>query len=447
MSKLYVIGHLNPDMDAIASAAGYAWLLRERDGEEAVPARTGALNPQTAWVLSLLGIEAPALLTDASPRFGSVARRFDTTAPDQPLRDAWAIASRTGSIAPVVNPDGTPYGLVTGWSVFSYFHETLGPAPRQQGSTLAEILEAACREACDTGVPRFNANTRIRDALPRILREERNDFFVVDDEGLYAGVSRQRDLLNPPRLRLILVDHNEARQAIGSLEEAELVEIVDHHRLDNPSTHTPIRFTVDIVGSTSTIISERIEEAGLSAPPEVAGMLLAGLFSDTLVLTSPTSTERDRKAAERLGRWAFAAAGPLAGETLESYGEKVVAAGADLESRQPEEIVTTDMKMYEDNNYRFSIAQAEVTKFLELEKMTGKLREALNRQRNKNGLDFSMLMVTNVVQGSSRLLLSDGPAVLAELPYPPLPDGALEAAKVVSRKKQLLPVVLGLLDN
>ena len=113
----------------------------------------------------------------------------------------------------------------------------------------------------------------------------------VDEQGQYVGICRQRDLLNPPRLKVILVDHNEAQQSLASLEEAELLEILDHHRLGNPSTRVPIRFTVDTVGSTSTLVSERIEDAGLSAPPNIAGVMLAGLLSDTLILNSPTTTE------------------------------------------------------------------------------------------------------------------------------------------------------------
>ena len=125
-----MIGHVNPDMDAIAAAIGYAWLLREIDGEDAVAARAGALNPQTAWVLDDLNLEAPMLLTDASARFESVMRRFDATTPDRPLRDAWAIANRTGSIAPVVEEDNAPFGLITGWSLFSYLSETVGAIRR-----------------------------------------------------------------------------------------------------------------------------------------------------------------------------------------------------------------------------------------------------------------------------------------------------------------------------
>ncbi len=447
MSVTYVIGHVNPDTDSIASAMGYAWLLRERDDEETIAARAGPTNPQTTWVLKHLNLEAPLLLTDASPTFESVTRRLDTVLPDSPLRDAWAITSRTGGIAPVVGEDGKPFGLINGSSLLDLFSDLVGAHPRRQEIRLSEILDLPCKDATDRNVPRFQAKTRIRDVVQRILREEHNDFLIVDEEGLYLGVSRQRDVLNPPRLRLILVDHNEAGQAVGSLDEAELVEILDHHRLGNPTTHVPIRFSVDVVGSTSTLVSERIEDAGLSAPPALAGMLLAGLLSDTLILSSPTTTDRDRRAAERLGRWAFVRNSPLAGETIQSFGKKVLDAGAGLMTRDPQEIVTTDLKLYEAGGYEFAIAQAEVTNLIQLDEHLDALRSALDRLRSSRGLNFAMLMVTDVVSGSSRLLISNEPPVLGGLPYPRQPDGTRMAEGVVSRKKQLLPFVLGLLES
>ena len=265
--RTYVIGHVNPDTDSIASALGYAWLLRERDGIDAVAARAGAMSLQTLWVLDRLNLNPPMLLTDASPRFENVTRRMDTINPESPLREAWVIANRTGGVAPIVKDDGTPYGLITGLTLFSFLGEVIGTHPRRQEMSIAEVLDVPCHEAADTEAPRFVANGRIRDTLPRIYREERNNFIVVDDDGKYIGVCRQRDLLNPPRLRIVMVDHNEADQALGALSEADLVEILDHHRLGNSPTRVPIRFTVDVVGSTSTLVSERIEEAGLSAPP------------------------------------------------------------------------------------------------------------------------------------------------------------------------------------
>ena len=445
-NKIYVIGHVNPDTDTIASALGYAWLLRERDNLETVAARAGAINPQTAWVLKQLGLEAPFLLSDASPRFESVMQRLDSIRPDSQLGAAWTLASRTGGLAPVVSEDGKPFGLINGMSLFKYFTETLGPRPGD--TTVREMMSVSCREAADTNVPKYTANAHIRDTLMRILRDEHNDYWVVDENGLYLGVARQRDVLNPPRLKIILVDHNEPRQALAALEEAELLEILDHHRLGNSSTHQPIRFTVDIVGSTSTLVSELTAEAGLSMPPALAGALLAGLLSDTLILTSPTTTPRDKDAAQRLSRWAFVGGSPLKSETIETFGKAVLNAGAGLSNRDPKDVVSNDIKPYEAGGFKFAIAQAEVTDLMQLSEYLDPLLKALNDLRDKRGLDFAMLMITDVVRGTSRLIISSpAPPILDDLPYPPLPDGTRDAVGVVSRKKQLLPVVLGLLER
>jgi manganese-dependent inorganic pyrophosphatase len=446
MSKTYVIGHVNPDTDSIASAMGYAWLLRQRDGVDTVAARAGALNPQSAWVLKQLKLEAPVLLTDASPRFESVMQRLDSIRPEAQLGMAWTLASRTGGVAPVVDEDGKPYGLINGLSLFKYFTEILGPRPGD--TTVREMMSAPCKDAANTSVPKFPANGHIRDFLNRILRDEVDDYWVVDENGHYLGITHQRDLLNPPRLQIILVDHNEPRQAIAALEEAELLEILDHHRLGNPHTHTPIRFTVDIVGSTSTLVSEQTAEAGLSMPPALAGALLAGLLSDTLILTSPTATPRDKEAAERLSRWAFVGGSPLRGETIESFGKAVLSAGAGLSNRKPEEIVSNDIKVYEAGGFRLAIAQAEVTDLMQLSEHLAPLTQALDELKDRRALDFAMLLITDIVGGSSRLIISsNAPPVLTDLPYPPLPDGTRDAPGVVSRKKQLLPAVLGLLES
>src|SRR5512132_470534 len=200
MSKTYVIGHVNPDTDSIASAMGYAWLLRQRDGIDTLAARAGALNPQSAWVLKQLALEAPVLLTDASPRFESVMQRLDSIRPDAQLGAAWTLASRTGGVAPVVDEEGKPYGIINGFSLFKYFSETLGPRPGD--TTVREMMSAPCRNAADTTVPKFSENAHIRDSLNRILRDEYDDFWVVDDNGQYVGIARQRDILNPPRLKI-----------------------------------------------------------------------------------------------------------------------------------------------------------------------------------------------------------------------------------------------------
>ena len=183
-------------------------------------------------------------------------------------------------------------------------------------------------------------------------------------------------------------------------------------------------------------------------PPALAGVLLAGLLSDTLILTSPTTTPRDKQAAERLARWAFVGGSPLKGETIDSYSRAVVSSGAGLSNRKPEEVVSTDIKTYEAGGLRLAIAQAEVTDLVELSEYLEPLTRALDELKTRRSLDFAMLLITDIVRGSSRLIISsNAPPVLDDLPYPPLADGTRDAPGVVSRKKQLLPVVLGLLER
>jgi manganese-dependent inorganic pyrophosphatase len=333
---------------------------------------------------------------------------------------------------------------VTGASVFRFLSQQMDERLDLENVSVARILTVPCRSAMDTEVPRFPLSTRVRDARSRVVRGERDDFLVTREDGTYFGICRSPDVLNPPRLRLILVDHNEASQALGALDEADLVEVLDHHRLGNPPTNLPIPFTVDPVGSTSTLVSERIVAAGLRAPAPLAALLLAGLLSDTLILRSPTTTKRDHGAAECLFDWARETPA-WSFETFTAYGEGVLAAGAGLAVRSVESILNTDLKLYENEEVRFGIAQAEVGNLHELTDRLAEITAGLTSLAEARGLGLAVLMVTDVVRGSSRLVLA-GPAVarLDDLPYDRLTDGTLHARDVVSRKKQLLPAILGL---
>lgn len=445
LSPIHIIGHQNPDTDAIASAVGYAWLLRERDGHNALAARAGAVNLQTAWVLKTVGMDAPPYLADASPRFERIAHTLPPILPDRPLREAWAVASANRSGAPIVDPAGTPLGLVTGNSVFQFFSKRMDERLDLENVSVARILSIPCREAMDSDAPRFPMSMKVRDGRSRVVREERDDFIVTREDGTYFGICRSPEVLNPPRMQIILVDHNEAGQAIGSLDEADLLEVLDHHRLGNPPTKTPIPFTVDPVGSTSTLVSERIAAANLKPPMPVAGLLLAGLLSDTLILKSPTTTHRDKMAAERLGGWALDS-GELPFENYEQFGSALLSAGAGLAVRDIDSIVGSDLKIYEGGGIKFGVAQVEVANLLELDGRLADISAGLEALCRAKGFELAVLMVTNVVRGASRLILAGQTARLNDLPYTRLPDGTLDAPDLVSRKKQLLPTILGLLE-
>ncbi len=446
LTPIYVIGHLNPDTDAIASATGYAWLLRERDGANAIAARAGAVNQQTSWVLKTLGLDAPQLLADASPRFERIARTLPPILPDRPLREAWAVAADSRS-APIVDNDGRPLGLVTGSSVFQFLSRQMDARVDLDSVSVARLLSVAARDAIDTAVPAFPRSMRVRDGRSRVLREERDDFLVTEDDGRYFGICRSPDVLNPPRLQIVLVDHNEPGQALGALDEADLLEVLDHHRLGNPNTIRPIPFTVEPVGSTSTLVAERIVAAGLTAPRTIAGLLLAGVCADTLVLRSPTTTERDRRVAERLAAWAFGEHGlDLPYKGVSDFGQAVLTAGAALSNRDIESILNTDLKLYDGRDMKFGVAQVEVANLEELNTRLPEISAGLQKTCAARGLGLMILMVTDVVDGGSRLVLAGQVERINDLPYKRLPDGTLDAPELVSRKKQLLPSLLALLE-
>ncbi len=446
---IYVVGHRNPDTDSVTSAIGYAWLLRERDKLDAQAARAGQINPQTAFALRTFDVDLPSLLSDASPRFGSVTRAIEPLTPDRPLQEAWALLARTGRVAPVVDANRAPFGLVTGASVFNFLSAhavvKLGASPDALGQIpFGQVLATPCGDAVERDAPRFEASARIKDALPRLLRDERDTFWIVDD-GRYAGVCYKSDLLHPPRTRLILIDHNETGQMISGLDEAELLEVLDHHRLANPPTHMPIAFHVDPVGSSSTLVAERAMRSGLTVPRPIAGALLSGLLSDTLVLKSPTTTARDRVAAVQLATWAFPdQSDPY--KAMLDYGWQLLQAGAGLESRSTESIVSGDYKEYDSAGLRFGVAQVEVTDMLEIESRLDELRAALCAMEKNRGLNFAALMVTDIVGGTSRLLTCLDSHYLDGLPYPRRHDGTFEMPGIVSRKKQLIPAIFSALQ-
>jgi manganese-dependent inorganic pyrophosphatase len=447
---IYVVGHRNPDTDSVVSAIGYAWLLRERDKLDARPARAGRLIPQTAFALSTFGIEAPRILADASPRFSHVARPVEPLTPDRPLQEAWALIAQNGRVAPVVDGDRKPVGLLTAASVFHFLTRQMpgriGNSPEAVGKVpFSQVLATPCGDAMVLDIPVFEASTRIKDVLNRVLRSERDNFWIVDAAGRYVGVCWKSDLYRPPRLKLVLIDHNEMSQAISGIEEAELLEVLDHHRLANPPTHMPIAFHVDPVGSSSTLVTERAMRSGLAVPRPVAGALLSGLLSDTLLLKSPTTTDRDRVAAIQLAAWAFPGHNDPH-KAMMDYGWQLLSAGAGLETRSVESIVSGDYKEYDVGMVRFGVAQVEVTDMQEIEAQLDGLRSALAAMERDRRLDFAALMVTDILGTRSRLLTSGATHLLDGLPYSRLDDGTYDLPGVVSRKKQLIPVILNALQ-
>ena len=426
----YIIGHQRPDMDAIAAAVGYAWYLGQTGDDHAVAARAGQVGSQAAFALGYFGVRPPRVLSSAAPTFAHVAAPQEPVGPDAPLAEAMSRLAQGERLVPVVEDGGRLLGGLTPLA--------LARAYAQVASGERGAASQTCRAYIEE-LPTLPATDRIRDRRGALLRGGGEEFLVVDEAGHYFGTTSRRCLLEPPRARLILVDHNELAQAVTGADEAEIVGVLDHHRLGNASTALPIPFVVEPVGSTSTLVAESCRRQGATPPAEIAGLLLSGLLSDTLVFRSPTVTGRDREAAQWLAR--------LSDVEIADYGQHLIQASPGLADRSADDIVDGDRKNYEMAGKAVSVAQVEVTGLQELPERKADLLDALTRRRERDNLALICLMVTDVITIQSRLLCQGEAGILSGLPFMRIDANEFELGNVVSRKKQLVPALQGALEE
>jgi manganese-dependent inorganic pyrophosphatase len=539
MSEVLVIGHRNPDTDAVCSAIAYAEFKRRTGLPIAEAARCGDTNDRIDFVLQTFGMPSPRFVADVSPKVRDVmSTDLVCIAPETTAAEAIQLIEETGiRVLPVLDNEGRCCGLLSLLKLSQF----LFPAVKQQsdsrrvlsslknlarilggdllwGSTVdqeedlilmigamglesfakrlteypikklavvvgdrwdiqniairegvrvlivtggfaleSKTLEAASRNQVavilsphDTATTvalcraciaaRHTLNERFlafREDQPlaeaRLLASESSllAFPVLDPQGRTLGMLSKSDLLKKVDRKLILVDHNELSQAVHGAASVEILEIIDHHRIDAIQTSQPIHFRNEPVGSTCTIVADCFFQYGIPVEPPLAGVMLAGLVSDTLNLTSPTTTRRDHEVLARLEA--------ISGIQARDFTERLFASGSVLISRTADQAITTDCKEYREGQTVFSVAQIEEVGFEQFWKRKEPLQEALDQYRTKKGYSFSTLLVTDVASQSSLLLVSGGAPILSIIDYPRLEPGVFELGNVVSRKKQLLP--------
>jgi len=276
----------------------------------------------------------------------------------------------------------------------------------------------------------------------RLVVEHSNEpiFPVVTDAGLLVGVLSKSDLVNIPKPKLILVDHNELSQAVNGADEADILEVLDHHRLGGGLKSTqPIRFINEPVGSTCTLVARQFRAAGLTPRPGIALCMASGIISDTLYLRSPTTTDIDRDILEWLE--------PISEVNLVDFAKEFFEIGSALRSCTPAEVIREDCKEFTEHGQRFSISQIEEIGFDLFWDRKDELRAALEQFSAMQRLDFSALLITDVVSNGSLLLLSHESDEWDEINYPQLDRNLYQLDHVVSRKKQLLPLIAQLIDS
>ncbi|MEX0670105.1 MAG: putative manganese-dependent inorganic diphosphatase [Pirellulales bacterium] len=304
--------------------------------------------------------------------------------------------------------------------------------------TINTVLRIRSAQFIDPVVNRdfvtIDGKASLAEARGIVERSSQPVFPVVEDDGRLLGYSFKTDIINPPKPRLVLVDHNELAQAVSGAEDAEIVEVLDHHRLGGGLKSTqPIRFINEPVGSTCTLVARQFRAAGITPRPEIALCMASGIISDTLFLRSPTTTDTDRQVLAWLRELCLV--------DLDQYAQEFFEIGSALRSKPPVGVISEDCKEFTEHGVRFSISQIEETGFDLFWERKDDLRTALEVFAERHRLDFSALLVTDVVSQSSLLLLSHESEAWEDINYPRLDRGLYELRNVVSRKKQLLPLL------
>lgn len=262
---------------------------------------------------------------------------------------------------------------------------------------------------------------------------------VVDENSRVIGIISEHDLTNEPNIELVLVDHNEISQAVEGIEHYKIQEIIDHHRIGTLSTNYPITFINKPVGSTSTLIAKLYEESKIPVPKEIASLLLCGILSDTLILQSATTTETDRTTAEYLSN--------ITDLEIQSLGKDILQAGSGVKGRNATQIIHQDMKVYEEEKGNYTVSQIEVSNLEEVLSRKDEIMQELEIERRGNKALFASLLVTDITQLSSILLMASDAKFLPFITFPQLEKNVYFLKDVVSRKKQLVPLISEQVEN
>ena len=284
---------------------------------------------------------------------------------------------------------------------------------------------------------KFTLVTPVADVL-RVMAKVRHRYFpILDEDGKYCGMVSRRNVIALRKRRIILVDHNEATQAVEGFDQAEILEIIDHHRIGSLETSGPVYFRNQPVGCTATIITQMYDENGVDIPPQIAGLLLAAILSDTLAFRSPTCTPVDENAAKRLAK--------IAGVDIEEFSTEMFEAGEKLDGKTPEEVFLQDFKVFMCGDIRFGVAQGSYMTRKNLQAAQALLQPYLEEARNKQNVEDLYMLLTDVPKEESVVICTGRYAaeVLSNgFEARPAADGSWTLPGVVSRKKQFIPTMM-----
>lgn len=282
------------------------------------------------------------------------------------------------------------------------------------------------------GVISFHEDDLISEVRQKMLETRFRNYPVLDDQGKVSGLISRYHLLSISRKKVILVDHNEFGQAVNGTDQAQILEVIDHHRVGGIQTGEPILFRNEPVGSTCTIVAKCYRDLGIAPEKEIAGIMLGAILSDTVIFKSPTCTETDREMATQLAE--------IAGVNAKEFGIQMFKAASNLADRKVDELIEEDLKEFAVGNFKAGIGQFSVMGLEGLERIRVELTQRLEAFRSMRGMGYLLLMVTDLLEENTELFVTgERPEEIAKAFNKPLENGSVFLPGVLSRKKQVVP--------
>ncbi|MCH4220814.1 MAG: putative manganese-dependent inorganic diphosphatase [Eggerthellaceae bacterium] len=439
---VYIVGHKNPDNDSIASAVAYAYLKNqlaakedEADRREYVPACLGVLPPESTWVLEQNHIDVPKLIESVAPCVSdAMSAPVATISEDATIADAMHTMHDTqASAVAVVNEQGTFVGLATMRMAGKCCVAATSGSEDSLSGTFSSVLVQSIAQMIDAESPQFAPNTTIDDAADTFVHAGSCMGAIVDANGICKGTISRGDTLDAPRKSVILVDHNEVRQAVDGLNEAEIMEVVDHHRIGDVSTASPIMFTNRPWGSCATIITTLFRCNEVEIPRGIAALLLSAILTDTVILKSPTATDIDHTQVAYLS--------DLIGVDAREFGLQVFRCRGGEKDMDIAELVGADSKEFSVGDGTVLIAQHET---VDLDGALAREDEARAYMRSlvdQKGYDFVLLLMTDILAEGSQFIV-EGNHKLVDRVFDIDSSKGVWMPGVLSRKKQVAAPIL-----
>lgn len=449
---ILIVGHKNPDNDSISAAVAYAHLKNQLAKREAgddepefeyVPARLGPLPNESEWVLDQTGFAAPELISHVSVRVEDVMTKEPITiAGSATLLEAGRmLRTRDVRSLVVLDAEGKYEGLVTTRALANRYiaatDKMEGEGADQQavandliaslGQSVSDVLEG------ESDVLIVNKESLLKDVVNDLMNNALREAVVLDDEGFCIGIMTRSDLMCGYKRKVVLVDHNERTQAVDGIDEAEVVEIVDHHRIGDVSTANPIQFLNMPYGSTATIVATEYIRHDVEITPNVAKVLLSALLTDTVILKSPTTTDVDRRYAETLAE--------IAGVEVVPFGLELFRARAGQEEIPVGRIVQADSKEFRYGDTVVLIAQHETVDLQSVMDREDEIREYMANLQKAHNYEFVLLMATDIIAEGSNFIVEGNKDAVSKI-FGVDCSQAVWMPGVLSRKKQVAAKVL-----